>query len=212
MQKLLANYLFKYKNCALLQIGTLHIKTEPAISILGEQKIHAPVNKILFTGDINDSNNLTNYIAVNKNISFDEAAYHLKNISNEILHLKESEEFSIDNVGVFTKSQNDKLLFSEIKEAAHFSPSVYAERVIHPNDSHAILVGDRETDKNSMTEFFTDTAEVKKNTWWVWAAALFVISLVLIFIYLNNENHNNLFGVAHKYEVKDATSIYKNIP
>jgi hypothetical protein len=212
MQKLIANYLFQYKNCALPQIGTLHIKSEPAVSVLGIQKINAPINFISFTNDITDSKNLTEYIAVNKNISFDEAAYQLNNISSEILNLKQAEEFSITSVGFFTKSQNDKLLFNENKEAEIFAVPVFAERVIHPDDSHKILVGDRETDRNSMTEFFTDTIPVKKNKWWLWAAAIFVLSVVLIFIYSNNDNHNRFFGVSNKYEVSQPTVQYKNIP
>ncbi len=212
MQKLLANYLFQYKNCALPQIGTLHIVTESAVSVLGEQKIHAPANTISFSNNIADSEKLTEYIAINKNISFDEAAYQLKNISNEILNLKEGEEFLINGVGIFSKSQNDTLLFSGDKETEYFTPSVYAERVIHPNDSHAILVGDKETDRNSMTEFFTETVAVKNNKWWLWAAALFVLAVVVVFVYYNNEAHNNLFGVAHKYDVNESKSLYKNIP
>ena len=212
MQKLLANYLFQYKDCALPEIGTLHIITTPAVSVLGEQKIYAPVSTISFSNDVVDSKSVTEYVALNKSISFDEAAYQLKNISNEILRLKEGEEFLIVGVGVFSKSQNDTVLFNGIKVVEYFTPSVYAERVIHPDDSHSILVGDKETDRNSMTEFFTDTATVKKDKWWLWAAALFVVSIVLIFMYINNERHNGLFGVAHKYEVMDATGIYKNIP
>ncbi len=212
MHKLIANYLFQYKNCALPQIGTLHIKTQPAVSVLGVQKIHSPVSFISFTNDITDSKNLAEYIAVNKSISFDEADYQLNNISNQILNLKQAAEFSIKGVGVFTKSQSDKLLFNEIKEAEIFTVPVYAERVIHPDDSHAILVGDRETDKNSMTDFFTDSAPAKKNKWWLWAVALFVFSIVLIFLYLNNEHQNSFFGVSHKYEMNEASNQYKNVP
>ncbi len=212
MQKLIANYLFQYKNCALPQIGTLHIKSESAALEMGVQKIHAPESRIIFTNDITDSKNLTEYIAVNKNINIDEAAYQLKNISNEILNLKEGEEFLIANVGLFAKSQNDKLLFKEVKEEEFFRPSVYAERVIHPDDSHAILVGDKETDRNSMTDFFTDSAAVEKDKWWIWAVVIFVLSAVMIFIYLNNDNSNSFFGVSNKYEVSQPTVQYKNIP
>ena len=212
MQKLLANYLFQYKNCALPQIGTLHIKSEPATLEMGVQKIYAPINKIVFTNDITDSKNLTEYIAVDKNISFDEAAYQLNKISNEILNLKEGQEFLIANVGVFKKPQNDRLLFKEVIEEEFFTPSIYAERVIHPDDSHAILVGDKETDRNTMTEFFSETTTIKKNKWWLWAGVFFVLSIFIFFIYYNNENHNNLFGVAHKYQINEATKQYKNIP
>lgn len=212
MQKLIANYLFQYGNCALSQIGTLHTKSEPSVSVFGVQKIDAPLNHILFSNDITDSKNLTEYIAVNKNISFEEAAYQLKNISSEILNLKEEAHFSIPGVGVFTKSQNDKLSFKEIKTDNFFTPPVYAERVIHPDDSHAILVGDKETDRNTMTELLTETVPIKKNKWWIWAAAFFVLSIVLIFVYLNNETQNKSFGISHKYEMNETSPQYKNIP
>ena len=212
MQKLIANYLFQYGNCALPQIGTLHIKSEPAISIFGAQKIDAPVNCILFSKDITDSKNLSEYIAVNKNISFEEAAYQLKNISSEILNLKEAAYFSIPGVGVFTKSHDDKLSFEEIKVGDFFTQPVYAERVIHPDDSHPILVGDKESDRNSMTELLTETVPIKKSKWWLWAAAIFVLSFVLIFIYLSNENQNRSFGISHKYELNETSPQYKNIP
>ena len=75
MQKLIADYLFQYKKCALPQIGTLKIKTTPAESVMGEQKIKAPVSSIYFTDEITDSRNLTEYIAANKNVSVEEAAY-----------------------------------------------------------------------------------------------------------------------------------------
>ncbi len=212
MQKLLANYLFQYKNCALPQIGTLHIKTESAALEMGVQKIHAPINKIIFSNEITNSKNVTEYIAASKNISFDEAAYQLKNISSEILNLKEGQEFLLDNVGVFTKSQNNKLLFEEVKEIEIFTPSVYAERVIHPDDSHSILVGDKETDRNSMTEFFTDSVAIEKDKWWIWALVIFVASAVMILIYLNGDNKNSSFGISHKYEISKPTNQYNNIP
>ena len=63
-----------------------------------------------------------------------------------------------------------------------------------------------------MTELLTETVPIKKNKWWIWAAAFFVLSIVLIFIYLNNENQNKSFGISHKYELNEASNQYKNIP
>ena len=212
MQKLLANYLFQYKNCPLPDIGTLHIKLASAIAVLGVQKINAPVSIMSFTNDISDSNAITEYIAINKNVSFNEAAYQLNNICKEIANLKEGEEFLIDAVGSFAKSKNDKIFFTASKELEIFTPAVYAERVIHPDDSHAILVGDKETDRNSMTEFYTDSVTVNKSKWWLFAAIFFIVSIVMIVIYHNSEQYNSFFGVAHKYELKEAVKQYKNIP
>ena len=212
MQQLIANYLFQYKNCPLPQIGTLHILSASATSEIGTQKIIPPLHTISFSKVITDGKNLTEFIAANKKISIDEAAYQLKNISEEITNLKEVQEFALAGVGVFLRSQNDNLIFNQVQTDVPFAQPVYAERVIHPDDSHAILVGDKETDRNTMTEFFTETEPVKKNKWWIWAAAFFVLSIVLIFVYLNNENQNKSFGISHKYELNEASKQYKNIP
>ena len=212
MQQLLANYLFLYKNCPLPQIGTLHLQTVTATSEIGTQKINPPVNNISFTKEEIESKNLAAFIAANKNISVNEAEYQLKNISQEINSLKEGQEFSFAGIGTFSKSQNDHLVFNQVQTDLSFAQPVYAERVIHPDDSHAILVGDKETDRNTMTEFFTETESVKKSKWWMWAAALFVISAIMIIIYFNDKNHNGFFGISNKYQLKETTNQYKNIP
>ena len=212
MQQLIANYLFQYKNCPLSQIGTLHLQSASATSEIGTQKIIPPSHTISFSKDITDSKNLTEFIAANKNISVDEAVYQLKNISEEIANLKEGQEFAFAGVGVFLRSQNENLIFNQVQTDVPFAQPVYAERVIHPDDSHAILVGDKETDRNSMTEFFTETEPVKKNKWWMWAAVIFFISIILTIIYFNNENRNSFFGVSHKYEMKETSNQYKSIP
>ena len=212
MQKLIADYLFQYKTCALPQIGTLNIKTTAATSVLGEQKITAPVSTIFFIDEITDSRNITSFIAANKSVSVEEAAYQLKKISAEITALNEGEKFSIAGVGDFYKNNTDKITFQPAALPSYFTPSVYAERVIHPNDSHAILVGDTETDRNTMTEFFTEDEPVRKSKWWVWAAVLFATAIALIIIYQNDDNRNSFFGISHKYDVAPATETYRKIP
>jgi hypothetical protein len=212
MQKLIADYLFEYKQCALPQIGTLKIKRDAATSIMGEQTISSPVSTIYFTDEITDSRNLTEYIAANKNISTEEAAYQLKNICEEISLVNNDENFDIAGVGQFYKSGNGRVSFNSVLLPAYFSPNVYAERVIHPDDSHAILVGDTETDRNTMTEYYTGDERVKKSKWWVWALILFVIAAALIIFYLSDKSNNSFFGIQDKYDVAPATETYKTLP
>lgn len=212
MQKLIADYLFEYKQCALPQIGTLKIKRDAATSIMGEQTISAPVSTIYFTDEITDSRDLTEYIATNKNISTEEAAYQLKNICKQISSLNNEDKFDIAEVGQFYKSGNGRVSFTSVELPAYFSPNVYAERVIHPDDSHAILVGDRETDRNTMTEYYTDDEPAKKSKWWIWALMFFVIAAALVVFYLNDKSSNSFFGIQHKYDVAPATETYKTLP
>ena len=212
MQKLIADYLFQYKNSALPQIGTLKIKRGTASSVLGEQKITAPVSTIYFTDEVSDSRNFTAFIAANKSVSIEEAGYQLKKICTEISTINNNEKFSITDIGEFYKNSNGKINFSPVNLPSYFTPSVYAERVIHPNDSHAILVGDTETDSNTMTEFFTEEEPVRKNKWWLWAAALFALTIALVVIYENDKNKNSFFGIAHQYKVSSPTETYRKFP
>ncbi|MFN0082011.1 MAG: hypothetical protein ACKVOM_05790 [Ferruginibacter sp.] len=212
MQKLIADYLFEYKQCALPQIGTLKIKRNAALSIIETKAINAPVSTIYFTDEITDSRNITEYIAANKNISIDEAAYQLKKICEEISLLNNDENFDIAGVGQFYKSGNGRVSFTAVELPAYFYPSVYAERVIHPDDSHEILVGDTETDRNTMTKYYTEEKPAKKSKWWVGALMLFVIAAALVVFYLNDKSSNSFFGIQHKYDVAPAAETYKTLP
>lgn len=212
MQELLANYLFQYKQAVLPQIGTLHLRTESATSIFGEQKIAAPVSYIVLLDEMGDSVSFIEYIAANKHISIDEAAYQLNKFSEEITSLHTNNSFEIERLGKFSKDENEKIIFEGFKPPAYFLPSVHAERVIHPNESHTMLVGDTETSTAAMVDFYTEEAPVKKSKWWVWALVLFAVAIAGIAFYLNRDGSNPYFGNSNKEELKAADSTYKMLP
>jgi hypothetical protein len=62
---------------------------------------------------------------------------------------------------------------------------VVAERVIHKDAEHAILVGDKETTNVEMTEYYTDETAVAKDKWWIWAIVLGVVAISVIAYYLS---------------------------
>ncbi len=50
---------------------------------------------------------------------------------------------------------------------------VIAERIIHKNDEHAVLVGDKETTSGAMNEFYREEVIIeKKYSWKLWAIIL----------------------------------------
>jgi hypothetical protein len=98
----------------------------------------------------------------------------------------------LKGVGNFFTDSAGKINFRPVALPELLLQPVQAERVIHPQAEHAILVGDKETTNKVMTEYFTDEP-VKKSRWWIWAIVLAVVGILAIVLYLAN---NNSFGMA----------------
>jgi hypothetical protein len=213
MQKLLADYLFQYKKCALPQIGTLQIKNIPASSIFGERKISAPIPVIEFKEEIHSTEEVEAYIATHKNITRDAAADLLKKMVEDIQALPLGQRLEIPNAGKFCKDENDKIGFIAEEAPAHFLPQVIAERVVHPNDSHTMLVGETETNTAAMAEYFSEEDEpVMKSKWWIFAIVSFAIATAAVGFYVSAKNAGSFFGASNKIEAVVADSTYRLLP
>jgi hypothetical protein len=213
MQQLLADYLFQYKQCALPEIGTLQIKNVPASSIFGERKISAPIPVIEFKEEIHSTEEVEVYIATHKNITRDAAAHQLKKLVEDIQALPLGQRLEIPNAGKFYKDENDKIGFIAVEAPAHFLPQVTAERVVHPNESHNMLVGETETNTAAMAEYFSEEDEpAMKSKWWIFAVATFAIAAAAVGFYVSSINADSFFGASNKIEANAADSTYKMLP
>jgi hypothetical protein len=212
MQKLLADYLFQNKECSLPEIGTLYIKNTAASSIFGERKISAPIPVIEFNDDVHSTENVEAYIALQKNITRDEASHQLKKMVKDIQALPLGERLEIPNAGKFYKDENEKIGFIAEEVPAHFLPQVTAERVVHPNDSHTMLVGETETSTAAMAEYYLEDEPTKKNRWWIFAIVSFVVAAAAVGFYASNKKADSFFGASSKIEVGVADSTYRMLP
>jgi nucleoid DNA-binding protein len=212
MQQLLADYLFQHKQCALPQIGTLQIKNVTASSIFGERKISSPVPVIEFNDDMHTTEHVEAYIALHKNITRDEAARQLKGMADEIQNLPLGQRLEIPNAGKFYKDENDKVGFIAVEATTHFLPQVAAERVVHPNDSHTMLVGETETSTAAMAEYYSEEEPAMKSKWWIFAIASFVVAAAAVGFYASSKSADSFFGAANKIEVGVADSTYRMLP
>jgi hypothetical protein len=194
MQTLLANFLFTYKKCALPSIGSLQIKNFSATSIFGERTISAPTSIIEFSEDIVNTELEENFIATQKKISKAEAALELNLFVQKINNLPPKEYVEFAHLGKFYITEEEKIIFVANEIPSSFLPTVNAERVIHPNDAHNMLVGETETNTVAMAEYYSDEEEMKKDKWWVWAIALLAIALAVIGIYASQHNGSILFN------------------
>ena len=212
MQKLLADYLFQYKQCSLPEIGTLYIKNTAAFSIFGERTISSPVPVIAFNDDVHGTENVETYIALQKNITRDDAAHQLKKIVDIIKTLPLGQHLEIPNAGKFYKDEYEKIGFIAVEASAHFLPQVAAERVVHPNDSHTMLVGETETSTAAMAEYFAEEEPAMKSKWWIFAIVSFAVAIAAVGFYASGKNADSFFGASNKIEVGVADSTYRMLP
>ena len=166
MHQLIASYLFQNKTCPLPGIGNLSVTTTAAKADFSNKMIAAPAPFINFIPDEANAAALLSYVALKTNSNTWEAAEALDHFCD---HLKTG--FSTDaltrleGVGDFVVDINGEIKFQQALLPSFFLQPVTAERVIHPQSEHSMLVGDKETTNTLMTEYFNEETKVK-DRWW----------------------------------------------
>ena len=185
MHDLITSFIIQSKECKLPGIGKFRLSVTSAEPDIANKQILPPVIEFLFTGrEEKISNELINYISVKKNISSSEAQAHIKDWCNDVgYRLKGGEEIFFPSLGSLKKGASGSLFFHRQENISFFVP-VPAERVIHKNSVHAVLVGDRETNSTVMNQLLNEEEEVQSNNAWkIIAMVLFLIALSLLFFY-----------------------------
>lgn len=197
MEHLIADYLFKHRNCPLPGIGCLHINQQPASFILGEQQVTPPIPVISFSSQEKSSKSFIQFIAYNKGLQLPEAEKQLTDYCHSLDSLDAYSEKLIPAIGKFYVNAEGGLIFKPVNLPEELLPPVQALKVIHPDATHAIMVGDKESNSAIMTEYYSEAAPVKKRRWWIAAVILALIAIITIVVYFFNDR-NGMFGNAQK--------------
>ena len=104
---------------------------------------------------------------------------------------------SLDHIGNLSVDAGGKFSFKPEELPSAFLQPVIAERVVHPEAEHQILVGDKETTNTLMTELLAPKSEIKEK-WLIWAIVLGVLGLAMLVIYIFLLNGTTSFGNAIK--------------
>ncbi|MGF2411380.1 hypothetical protein [Ferruginibacter sp.] len=188
MHHLIASYLFQNKTCPLPGLGTLSIAAGKAESDFLNTAIKAPVPAIVFETKEHDASNLLDYIAAKNNNTVFQAIEMLGQFCNNLKAAVITDNKAVLNgVGTFSADASGNIYLRQDALPQFFVQPVKAERVIHPQAEHNILVGDKETTNTIMTEYFNEEP-VQKSRWWIWAIVLGTIGLLAIVFYLSNTN------------------------
>ncbi len=207
MQNLIADYLLENKQCFIPSLGILSIKKTNASFNFSEQTMTAPKPIVVFEKKEIDNESLAKYIATKKGISVADANNLIADFSAAVNFLSEHEKIEINGLGNFEKKANGKVEFTAAEINNSFFPTVQAVKVVHPNATHTMTVGDTETDTASMTEYFTEDTAVAKDKWWLWAAIFSVLSIVGFLYFIFATSHNN-FGNIFPIEKINAEKTF----
>lgn len=194
MHKIITAYLFQNQTCPLPGLGTLSITSVPAEYDFVNKIFLPPQSLTVFNTTETDADLLVDYIAAKQNCSVITAIDDLGKYCNNLKHeLTKNSKAVIPYAGNLAIDADSIITFEQIVLPAYLQQPVTAEKVIHPEAAHTMLVGDRETTNLQMAEYYTET-ELPKNYWWVWALVLFAIALAAIFIYINQNSLSSFFG------------------
>ena len=210
MEELIEQFLLSYKFCPLPGIGTLKINDTGAKVVSGAKILSAPAMMITLNNDAEDTIAFTKFISEAMGISKSETGDLLNAFISKIKTLELNKEFRIGHIGLFCKS-GGKLVFVQAELPHEFLPSVTLNRVIHPNNIHTVRVGEDERTSIFMSEFLERMKISKKTFRWVYAAALTLMAISFIVLYMNSNGSNKLFGNNRPIQIKSEVKNYETI-
>ena len=211
MQELITSYLIQKKECHLPLLGSFTIKQTPASLEIADKMISPFTDEIIYSeNETYLSDGLKNYISQLQHIQVYEAEEKLNNwCLNAKMKLDAGEKINFNSLGILQKTPAGNILF-EIENSIKFYEPVVAERVIHKNAEHAVLVGDKETTSGVMNEFYReDVLPEKKYSWKLWAIILLILSLLILIFYFSNHAFS-VKGIANHaaFPVQQAPAGY----
>lgn len=212
MQQIICNFLFRYGYCPLPSVGTLNITTDASKLNLGEHSISAPRTKIQLFSEEQSRQPLIEFIANMQATDTQTANEHLENFVAEIKNLKKQEDVIIGEAGKFEVDENGYLIFTEQKIFTNYFPEVKAKRVVRANQSHEILVGDKETTNGQMTEYFTNEKIAQPAKTWLWISLGLIVAAVLVIFLVKVPLVNHASGNRKAITAEPAGSSYKTLP
>ena len=167
----------------------------------------APIPAIQFVSKEINADELLQYISFKKNIDIPQASDLLSSYCDRLLQMQPYEEIKLGSAGNFYIDAEGALHFKSTAIPAAFLPSVPAERVIHPDASHDMLVGDTQTNTTTMAELLNqDDARRPK---WIWlAAGLAAAGLLALVLYMMNRQPGNNFGTSSGIDTPTAPATY----
>ena len=186
-------------------MGSLQLEPGRATYLPGENRITAPVAFVSLSDKELPTHSLVDYIAVHKKITALEASAMLGIYCERLKEIPAQGESVLPGAGSFFVAEDGKLQFRSGDLPATYFPEVVAERMIHKDVAHNMLVGDTHTNTTAMTEKLQETT-TKRSRWWIAAVVLFVVGIIGLIIFYSQHGLNT--GNGNKVSPKSESKTY----
>lgn len=211
MQQIICNFLFRNGYCPLPSVGSLAITTEASKLNLGEHSISAPHSKIQLVSQEQSREPLVEFISKFQGTDLATSNNHLEKFIASIKSLQKQEDLVIGEAGKFEVDENGYLIFTEQKIFTNYFPEVQANRVVRANQSHDILVGDTESNREKMTEYFSNEKISDPGKAWLWISLGLIVAAGIVIFLLKSANVNNASGNRQPITAEPSGSTYKSL-
>ena len=190
MESFITSYLIQKRECHLPRLGNFSIRTIPALLDVASKKIFPATDEIIFDENESElSEGLKQYLAHLLNIpEFDAEKEIISWCASAKMKIDSGEKIELATIGNLQKNEAGNLVFQKAIELTLFQP-IAAERVVHKNTEHPVLVGDKETTSGAMNEFFReDEPTGKRSPWKIRALILLAIAVILLILFYSSHS------------------------
>ncbi len=197
ISEILHLFFIQNNSVSLPGIGTFSLVRVSALSDFATRKIFGPSYTIHFSSSSDSPpREMFNYISRKKNISDWEAVRLVNEFSFDLnSKLKKGEKVEWPGIGILESGSAGQMLFEPERVKYNFIPAVNAERVIRKENDHSVLVGEQEMHKSDMQEWLEhETYVEEKAGWWIPAAVIGAIALLVLFFSLLNQQVSTYGG------------------
>lgn len=213
MHKLITEYLLQADKCSLPPLGVF-TRTFNSAQIDNVSKlIYPPYYNFRFDDSEQPvSSAFVDFISYRKNVETSSAKDGIENFLEEKTQkIKDGKQLCFENVGCLQNDESGKIIFIP-EEVATLLPVLPAEKVIHKDASHNVLVGDRETTSEVMKDYYSEQPVTSSRRWKLWAAILLAVGLIVIIFSLYNKGFApDSIGNNHHLKVDDEPKTYKTV-
>lgn len=215
MLDLLQRYFFLFHHLHLPGLGKLAlVKTPPALHF-AERQLTAPVFTVEWIPHAEGEEApqvwwlakqlMTDTLTVNAS---------LESFCAEITStLANGKTFNLPLIGRFSMTPTGNIDFSSSLDTAPYLAPVVAERVIRPEESHKVVVGNDERTSEEMEAFLSQQNTATQRAGWWWGALIILLIILVALGYHRMQNESPWQNKKHlqRIHLKDAPATYRQI-
>jgi hypothetical protein len=188
MYAILNKYLFLKKSIPVPGLGTICMESLPATIDASTRTIAPPAYRFRFDKFFDSPDkDLFSYLSAQQHISDYEALRQYNDFAYSLRdRLNYFREAPWEGLGMLKKDDMGEIHFDSSISTPGFLQPVPAEKVVHANAKHTLLVGDRERTNREMSDWFAEEPVHGNRLWWMVALIAGIAAALIIMFHFSS--------------------------